>query len=276
MFKILLSSVLFVINFSIADATNTQWYWISVPSNPMTGYFSEGPNTLGMTIDSNIEWASVNGRPVISTIRTPLPYEFMVVMNESEYSNRCSGELKKALGTLRDFDSNNEIVSTIKSSELINEESYSHREKLLSKISNDAKNCLEEERNQLKDEEESIGKERELQNVAEQRIKQQEQETKLILTQNASTFDTEEPVIYKAPIISKPIIQAAEIQQKEIPKVNGNTETEQVTTTSLREESADRVDEFRQEPEPPVTPPEPNKPSVFMRLWSFLSSWWIF
>lgn len=170
MSRILLTlTMLLTTSFSIVDASESQWYWVSVTSNPMSGYFTEGPNTVGKSDEFNVEWTSVNGRPIISTVRTPLPNGFMDVMDDTEGSDKCSDKLDEALSELRAYDLENNIVSSFKSSEWVDEESYEGREGLLSSIIRDAEQCLGDEVKEIEAEEKRIEEEREQQEVAEKR-----------------------------------------------------------------------------------------------------------
>lgn len=124
------------------------WYWVSVPANPKTGYFTEGPNTVGQTNNALVVRTTTSaGYPVITAVKTPLPDDFMKVMEMTEDSKGCAKELKNALSKLREFDSKNRIVNEIKSSVEINEKSLSGREKLLIKILDGAEQCLEADEN---------------------------------------------------------------------------------------------------------------------------------
>lgn len=131
-----------------------QWYWVSIPDNPNKGYFTEGPNTIGGTVTRAIYDRTSAGYPVITAVQTPLPENFMEVMEMTEDFENCSEKLDMALDKLREFDSKNEIVYSVKSSVEINEESFSKRVKLLTRIANDAEQCLEEEEQEEEEREE--------------------------------------------------------------------------------------------------------------------------
>lgn len=149
MYKILLTLVLFFTSsLSVASATDSQWYWISVPSYPMTGYFIEevSPNTIGYTETGTDS----------SGVRTIVPENFMEIMEEIEDYRECSDELDLAIKKLRKFDASHELISGAKDNNRGTDYSYNletikEREKLLRSIENDAEECLEMEENELKE-----------------------------------------------------------------------------------------------------------------------------
>lgn len=153
MLKILLTLVLFFISsLSVASATDSQWYWISVLNDPKTGYFIEeiSPNTIGYT-ETNA---------VSSGNKTIVPENFMEIMEEAEDSRKCSGELDSAIKQLREFDSNNEIL--IPCLDVRCRENYigpnlktiEKRKRLLSEIEDGAEECLKIEEKEEREEEE--------------------------------------------------------------------------------------------------------------------------
>lgn len=171
---IFIVSVLFAPHFSHA-----KWYWVSVPSNPSASYFIEGPNTIGNTSDSREVMTAISSGPsVITAVQTPVPDSFMVVMESIDDSQNCNDSLDSALSILRNYDSENEIVSgvSLKSSGWINEESYLGREKLISKILSDTEECLKDEQAQQKKEE---------QKAEYDRMKKEAEEVRLIEVRKA-------------------------------------------------------------------------------------------
>lgn len=138
------------------NAAESQWYWVSVPGDTMTGYFSEGLNTIGKTESTYELWTTVNGRPTVSVTQTPLPDNFMEVMKVGEDSDKCFGVLDTTISKLRKYDSVNEIVSSLKSSEWANVETISGREKLLKQIKSNTEECLEIEKKEISEAEQKI------------------------------------------------------------------------------------------------------------------------
>lgn len=150
MYKVIFPALIFFLSgFYLAGAVESQWYWVSVPSNPEEGYFIEGPNVIGKSTSPDGVIATFGntsiGHPYIKNVQTPLPSNFIDVLEETESSSACNETLDSALNKLREFDSENEIVDGIKSSVWANEESSNDRISLMESIVRDSEQCLEEE-----------------------------------------------------------------------------------------------------------------------------------
>jgi hypothetical protein len=136
-----LTVLLFVFSFTIVEATDSSWYWISVPSDPDAGYFIEEdfPKTIGQTPSSNTS----------SGNRTVVPEGFIQILEEVDNLEECSQGIESAISKLRKFDSdNNFIVSDypcdMKCSPYYTAEAVVEREKLLKSINDGAQQCKED------------------------------------------------------------------------------------------------------------------------------------
>jgi len=126
------------------------WYWVSVVSEPNTGYFIEetSPNTIGYTTTDTTDPHSN---------RTPVPINFMDTMEETKASDTCSGELNSAIQTLRQFDADEEITYPIKCHGecspyyTYSVETVAAREQLLADIESDAQSCMINEQKEIRE-----------------------------------------------------------------------------------------------------------------------------
>lgn len=135
--SIALTSLFYV---SFAGAADSQWYWVSVPSDPSSGYFIEEmlPNTIGyedvdsVSSDNNL---------------TPVPDDFMETLEAAEDYGDCSGETDSAVKKLRRFDSNEDlIINNYKCSfdcgPYYISDAVNERAKLMRDIEDDAEQCI--------------------------------------------------------------------------------------------------------------------------------------
>jgi hypothetical protein len=145
--------ILGVVNGERVSAGNSQWHWISVPSDPMTGYFREETeevlNTIGYTEEEQTLKSSATQTVVLDS--------FMETLQSTEESDRCSEKLDDALIKLRQFDVSHEFYipfdcapysinckgDTPASTPI--QETIEGRINLLNKIENDAEDCLKAE-----------------------------------------------------------------------------------------------------------------------------------
>jgi len=158
LFFLLLVLGLGAFNNKIVMAVESQWYWISVPEDPLKGYFveeiEETQNTIGF---NKVETEVLKS----SATRTVVPDSFMEVMDETEDSPRCSGELEDALSKLRAFDASHEILIPFDCGpygmyckgdyrrNTANLKTIESREVLLDRIENDAHQCLDREHREV-------------------------------------------------------------------------------------------------------------------------------
>jgi hypothetical protein len=167
---LLVVALFFVANLSVVGAADSEWYWISIPSDPDTGYFLEevSPNTIGYT-----ETDSSSGEN-----RTIAPEDFMGTMEDVEEFSGCSNGLDSAIKKLRNFDSDEDLViSNYKCPGYSDCGPYyvtgatKDREKLLNNIEDDAEQCIEGE----KIKEERAEEAREQKKEEEKRLKEIEE-----------------------------------------------------------------------------------------------------
>lgn len=325
MLKVLLVSVFFIApGLSVASAAESQWYWASVPTDPMTGYFIEeiSPNTIGYTETNTGSYGNM----------TVVPESFMDTMEAVSDSNKCSGKLDSAIAEVRKFDYD-EVVTYEGPCKGFDDclpyfrpDTIEKRELLLSSLEDSTKECLETEQKELQEAEEERkrkeAEEKHLQEIQmalescddnffanemtdnermdtydermackEKRAAEAESESEPTLTSElepAYVPPVVEPVVvselveHEAP--SKPMatVSAAEepetedgisevVESEEVASSTSSPkETVEMTQRELDQLIEQRVNEALDQSEPEPTP-EPEKPSLFKRVWNFFT-----
>lgn len=298
-------ALIFIPSIDVAIASSSQWYWVSVPNEPMTGYFIEevSPNTVGYEGAGS---GSHSGKTVT-------PDGFMDVMNETKDSSKCSGELNSAISQLRNFDSREVIQPDVKCMQecgpYFSEESLPERESLLSQLKTSAEQCLLKEQTAIKKaEEERIQKEAEakrLDDIAEaiescdydyfnnemtndERMRTYNERMKC---QDSTTLPA--PAYVVPPVIKETYIPPQQViptVTRPVPEVvtDNFTDVNDEETTSLpasfvegeqMTEEASESDTGQQLTEEssvaePESVKEPQKESFFKKVWNFLFGWW--
>jgi len=184
-----LSSFLFFVGSLTALSATSEWYWISEPRNPMTGYFMEEiqPSTIGYT---NTDTVAPDRN------KTSLPEDFMETMSKTDDSQKCSGALDAAIERLRKFDSRANVNQPRPKCRDWCATEYTSaaqeaRERLLQTIQEDTEECLETEKRNTEKLRERREKIREQKEQEEQERKRQHQIKRAVSECDADFFANE-------------------------------------------------------------------------------------
>ena len=168
--------IIAVFIFLIPIFVYAEWYWITVPQDPGTGYFKEqiSPKTIGYTDPNQTQ---------VNETQTVLADTFMDTMDLANDSKECDDELDNAIEALRKFDTSHSLYSkettscsgnecksigdgytveaikgetTILSYKVINEDTIEDRKRLIKSIESNTLKCLEDEQKELEEKQKEI------------------------------------------------------------------------------------------------------------------------
>lgn len=289
----------------LPSSANAEWYWMTVISDPNTGYFIEevSPNTIGYTPTETTDPYSN---------KTLVPDNFMDTIEETEDSDKCSGELDSAIQKLRQFDANEEIVTPSKCGSECSpyyanpEQTMASREQLLLELESDAQSCLIDEQEEI---EEAI-KEQERKEAEEARIIEVHEavsecdfdyfENEMTNKERMDTWEQREACKQKEEIVSNAEeVTAPTIENVRLPEVtptkpeptytpaitlpiNTNadpvapdliTETNEPESTNTIETAEEIIEQNSESGQPATIEPVPEKQSFIKKIISFFTRW---